>query len=107
MQKKQSMPKMASGVSEKSTSNSTKRAFTIKEAAEYACVSRGTIETWVAKGILPFEELPGTGKKQRFRRIRKKDMDELLDRSIVENPARKQPESRQKHEEVFLLRKTA
>lgn len=107
MQKKQSMPKTASGGQEKSASSSTKRAFTITEAAEYACVSRGTIEFWMAKGILPFENLPGTGEKQRFRRVRKKDLDELLDRSLVENPTQKQPESRQKHQMVFLLPKTA
>lgn len=58
-----------------------KRAFSIKEAAEYACVSRGTIENWLAKGLLPFEELPGRGKGSYcFRRIRKNDLDEFLNR---------------------------
>ena len=33
-----------------------KRALTISLAAEYACVSRGTIENWMAKRILPFED---------------------------------------------------
>ncbi len=61
--------------------NSNKRALTIKEAAEYACVSRGTVENWLAKGLLPYEELPGRGKGiYNYRRIRKKDIDEFLNR---------------------------
>ncbi len=58
-----------------------KRAFSIKEAAEYACVSRGTVENWLSKGLLPFEELPGRGKGNYcFRRIRKIDLDAFLDK---------------------------
>ncbi len=38
-----------------------KRAFTIAEAAKYACVSRGIVESWIVKGLLPYEELPGNG----------------------------------------------
>ena len=57
-----------------------KRALTIMEAAEYACVSRSTIENWLTKGLLPFEEIPNLGEgKYRFRRIRKHDLDEFLD----------------------------
>ena len=56
-----------------------KRAFSINEAAEYACVSRATIENWLNKRLLPFEELPGRGKGfYHYRRIRKKDLDDLL-----------------------------
>lgn len=58
-----------------------KRAFTISEAAEYACVSRGTIENWISKGLLPFEELPGRGTGVYcFRRIRKEDIDNFLNK---------------------------
>ncbi|MFC1537603.1 hypothetical protein ACFL4P_02120 [Gemmatimonadota bacterium] len=60
----------------------TKRALTISEAAQYACVSRGIIESWLAQGFLPYEELPGTveGKgAQRFRRIRREDLYIFLD----------------------------
>ena len=60
----------------------TKRALTISEAAKHACVSRGIIESWLARGFLPYEELPGTGegkRTQRFRRIRRADLDEFLD----------------------------
>ena len=58
-----------------------KRAFSIKEAAEYACVSRATIDNWLIKGILPFEELPGRGKGAYcFRRIRKIDLDAFLNK---------------------------
>ncbi len=63
--------------------NTNKRALNISEAAEYACVSRGTIETWMARKLLPYEELPGTGSKNRFRLIRKADLDEFLDRVRV------------------------
>ena len=59
---------------------SDKRAFTIKEAAEYACVCRSTVKNWIARGILPYEDLPGKGSGfHRFRRIRKEDIDEFLD----------------------------
>jgi len=60
-----------------------KRALTIAEAAEYACVSRGIIESWLSQGLLPFEELPGTGEGkgiQRFRRIRRVDLEDFLGR---------------------------
>ena len=56
-----------------------KRAMKISEAAEYACVSRGIIENWLNKGLLPFEELPSSGTgAHRFRLIRKQDLDEFL-----------------------------
>ncbi len=56
-----------------------KRAFTIKEAAEYACVSRTTVENWLSLGILPYENLPGRGDGMHsFRRIRKNDLDRFL-----------------------------
>ena len=57
-----------------------KRALTIKEAAEYACVSDGTVKNWISKRILPFEELPGRGEgTQRFIRIRFDDLKVFLD----------------------------
>ena len=62
----------------------TERALTISEAAKYACVSRGTIESWLARGLLPYEELPGTGEgkgTQRFRRARRVDFDDFLDQN--------------------------
>jgi excisionase family DNA binding protein len=55
----------------------SERALTIKAAAQYAGVSRGTVEYWMTKGLLPFEELPCTGTKQRLRRIRRKHLDEF------------------------------
>ena len=58
-----------------------KRAFTIAEAAEYACVSRGTLTCWITSGQLPYEDLPGRGDgSHKFRLIRKQDLDEFLDR---------------------------
>jgi excisionase family DNA binding protein len=71
-----------------------KRAFSIAEAALYACVSRGTIEGWLARGLIPFEELPGSG-AYRFRRIRKVDLDVFLEgkhKPAIE-PKRKQTRS--------------
>lgn len=56
-----------------------KRAFSISEAAKYACVSRATLHNWVVSGIIPFEELPGRGDgSHKFRLIRKIDIDEFL-----------------------------
>ena len=82
-----------------------KRAFTITEAAEYACVSRGTIENWLAKGLLKYEELPGNGAKQRFIRIRKKDLDEFLDQYIKESKASKLKSAKVEHNGIYLLPK--
>lgn len=66
-----------------------KRALTISEAAEYACVSRGTVKNWLVSGILPVEELPGRGEgTQKFIRIRRDDLDEFLD-SCYQKPAHK------------------
>ena len=61
-----------------------KRALTIAEAAEYACVSRGTIKNWIALGVLSFEDLPGSGKgNRRFILIRKKDLDTFLNSNYI------------------------
>ncbi len=58
-----------------------KRAFTIAETAEYACVSRATVDNWLARGDLPFEEQPSAGKEiYKFRRIRKTDLDDFLNK---------------------------
>ena len=63
-----------------------KRALTIKEAAEYACVSRGTIQNWISRDLLPFEKLPGSGTGPYcFRRIRKEDLDNFLNQSYQQN----------------------
>jgi len=58
-----------------------KRALSISEAAEYACVGRSTVENWLSRGLLPYEELPGRGGKNRLRRIRRDDLDCFLDMS--------------------------
>jgi len=78
-----------------------KRAFTIKEVSEYACVSRSTVENWLAKGILPFEDLPGrVSGSSRFKRIRKADLDIFLDQFYQQNfKTNKKRES----EELFLI----
>ena len=56
-----------------------KRALSLTEAAEYACVSRGTVNNWISQGLLPFEELPGRGEgAQRFIRVRLEDLERFL-----------------------------
>ena len=66
--------------------STNKRAYTIPEAAEYACVSRGTLRNWMVSGLLPYEELPSRGNgSHRFRLIRKLDLDEFLDKSYFKN----------------------
>ena len=64
-----------------------KRALTIQEVAQYACVSRGMVENWLNWGLLPFEELPSRGKGVYcFRRIRKSDLDDFLNRYYRQYP---------------------
>ena len=59
-----------------------KRAFTITEASEYACVSEGTIRNWINSQIISFEELPSRGNgSHKFRLIRKGDLDKFLDKN--------------------------
>jgi len=83
-----------------------KRAFSIAESAEYACISRGTLEHWLAEGLLPYEELPGRGSKQRFRRIRKKDLDAFLDQNIKVNNATHHKNDTGEQKGIFLLPKS-
>ncbi|MFC1694134.1 hypothetical protein ACFL1R_11565 [Candidatus Latescibacterota bacterium] len=78
-----------------------KRAFTISEAAEYACVSRNMIDIWMAKGLLRFEELPGRGSgTYRFRRIRKNDIDNFLNQFYRQNSL---SDKKKKSQELILL----
>ena len=93
-------------ISTVSNTTSSKRALTISEAAEYACVSRGSVESWLAKGLLSYEELPRTGEKQHFRRIRKKDLDAFLDRNLRANKAPHHQSDNGEHKGIFLLPKT-
>ena len=78
-----------------------RRAFTIPEAAEYTCVSRSTIENWMEKGILPFENLPGRGSsKYQFKSIRKVDLDNFLDKFYQQNF---KPNKKKESKELFLI----
>jgi hypothetical protein len=47
--------------------------------AEYSGYSRAMIAYWIDKGILRYEEPPTTGERYRCIRIRKADLDALLD----------------------------
>ena len=84
-----------------------KRAFTIKEAAEYACVSRSTVENWLNKGLLPFEELPGRGNGlYHYRRIRKNDLVELLNKFYLKYYIT-QSDNKKVSKELILLPRNA
>jgi excisionase family DNA binding protein len=81
-----------------------KRAFTIKEAAEYACVSRATVENWLIRGILPFEELPSRGNGAYcFRRIRKNDLDAFLNNHYQQNSFSDKQNKNKEYRELILL----
>jgi excisionase family DNA binding protein len=59
-----------------------KPILTVAEAARYSGYSRGTIEHWLAIGELKCESPPSRGNgSHRFRRIRKEDLDNMLDQS--------------------------
>ncbi len=78
-----------------------RRAFTITEAARYACVSRGTIKNWLESEALPYEELPSRGEgKHCFQRIRKDDLDEFLNKHYCEPDKNFKKESA---DEIILL----
>lgn len=80
-----------------------KRAFSMKEAAEYACVSRSMIENWLAWGILPYEELPSRGKGAYcFRRIRKKDLDDFLNKYYQQTSRSIKSSKNNNYEELSL-----
>ena len=81
-----------------------KRAFSINEAAEYACVSRATVENWLIRGILPFEELPSRGNGAYcFRRIRKTDLDTFLNKHYQQNSFSVKQNKNKEFREMILL----
>lgn len=55
-----------------------KRLLSISEAARYTGYSREMIEYWMERCGLPFEQPPTPGRKNRFRRIRREDLDNFL-----------------------------
>ena len=78
-----------------------KRALTLSEAAQYACVSRGIIKNWLESGALPYEVLPSSGEgKHCFQRIRKDDLDEFLNKHYCEPDKNFKKES---DDELILL----
>ena len=90
------------------TSINVPRAFNIAEAARYAHVSRGTIESWIHKNLIAYEELPNTGKGiHKFRLIRKADLDAFLDKCYHATPVpTKQNKTKTLNEsEIFLMPK--
>lgn len=84
-----------------------KRALKIHEAAQYACVSRSTVQNWIDRRLLPCESLPGRGGKYHFRRIRKTDLDEFLNSNYRHAHAEQSKRSSMKsgNGSIFLLPK--
>ncbi len=81
-----------------------KRALSVAEAARYACVSRGTVESWLTRKLLPVEELPGRGNgSHRFRRIRLADLEAFLD-GHYNQPAEKKKEKSENRKITLLPR---
>ena len=84
-----------------------KRALTIKETADYACVSRSTVENWLANGLLSYEELPGRGKGvYHYRRIRKNDLDNFLNKFYLKYYTNQSDTKKQSKELILLPRNT-
>ncbi|MFC1552371.1 helix-turn-helix domain-containing protein [Candidatus Latescibacterota bacterium] len=82
-----------------------KRVMNITQAAGYIGVSRSVVETWLSKGMLPYEELPSCGSgSHRFRRIRVADIDEFLEKYYKQNKVNKD-ENKQIHKDIVLLPK--
>ena len=85
---------------------SKKRALTIAEATRYSCYSRGTIEGWIARGLLPYEEPPGRGTgNHRFRKIRRADLDTLLDSYYFQDTDQHTDAQKNEADEMVLLSK--
>ena len=82
----------------------SKRALSITEASDYACVSRATISNWLMCGLLPYEDLPGRGKgNYKFRLIRRNELDEFLNKHHNSFPGRNNKTS----QKPFLMPKDA
>ena len=59
--------------------------FTVPEAAEYIGISKTTMYQWLAKRLIPHENLTPPGAKKRIIRVRKEDVDAYLNRKYVSN----------------------
>ena len=68
--------------------------FTAQQAADYIGISRTTMYQWLAKKIIPYENLGPDQTSKRIIRIRKKDVDAYLDNRYVikQNNVKKLPE---------------
>ena len=82
-----------------------KRALTITEAVRYSCYSRGTIEGWITRGLLPVEQPPGRGTgEHKLRRIRLADLNAFLDQ-YYQQPEKKSTVCKQAQGIYLLPRK--
>ena len=79
----------------------SRKIFSLNSAAKYSGYSRAVVEYWLDSGLLPFEEVPTPGQKNRCRRIRKADLDAFLEGHLKRN--RVTASSRQKTESLILL----
>lgn len=80
-----------------------KRALTIAEVAQYACVSENTVRNWIVSDLISYEELSGRGNgSHKFRLIRKNDFDDFLDKHYHQPSKLK---DRKSFNEIVLLPK--
>ncbi|MCE5270383.1 helix-turn-helix domain-containing protein [bacterium] len=82
-------------------SDLSRKIFSLNAAAEYSGYSRAVVEYWLDSGLLPFEEVPTPGQKNRCRRIRKADLDAFLEGHLKKNHAPARPKL--KTESLILL----
>lgn len=78
-----------------------RKILSINGAAQYSGYSRAVVEYWLNSGLVPFEEVPTPGQKNRCRRIRKTDLDTFLEDHLRRNLAA--ASSRHKTESLILL----
>ena len=79
------------------------RVLSVNSAARYTGYSRAVVEYWLNDGLLPFEEVPTPGTKNRCRRIRRADLDQFLEMYLKKNGASGNPADREKRETLILL----
>lgn len=79
--------------------------MSVSEASRYTGYGREMIEYWIDRCGLPFEQPPTPGRKNRFRRIRKADLDAFLETHYRREPQRQERVQENEREKVTLLPK--
>ncbi|OGG03015.1 MAG: hypothetical protein A3F83_05500 [Candidatus Glassbacteria bacterium RIFCSPLOWO2_12_FULL_58_11] len=79
------------------------RVLSVNSAARYTGYSRAVVEYWLNDGLLPFEEVPTPGTKNRCRRIRRADLDQFLEVHLKRNSNPGNPAGRERKDFLILL----